>query len=602
MKDPLPAEVVVAASRSRWVQCVLRTLICAFVGFIALVHAAPSVVGEVSFVRGLVVSLSPAATGDPPRIMVNFPADAARPGTRTLREGDAVFEGELLAAGPSSHLHIRTADGGFLALRPDSTARIEVFAFDPQRPSDTRIRLILERGVIRSVSGAGAQASRERFRLNTPLAAIGIRGTDFTVESSDYFTRVAVHSGEVVVSAFNAACRPDRFGPCLGATARALSGDDLGGILELRRGETQPRFLQLIALEKLPQPTPQAKAGPVPDSSATVRDASSAKSANGAAGSSPSGSTQAMHSARPQIPDSGGSGAMPNEDAGRRLVPASSTPSAGVNPAPTSLSQGSEVSISSSGSATAMPLGASGLTATTPTGGIPRDTHLTFSEAQQSRLVSKLADRVSGGVEATDTLAPRIPPALEDSFVPGGGNSASGSFPPPAVALTNWGRWADIAGLPRGLDARSFLAANESLVTINQAFFLTISDREALQMPTKGSFAFSLRDAQAWETRGGTMVAPAAVDRGQLSVDFAAQRFATELALQVGGKPIAIGSVGRLLGDGTLEGRIIFSDPSVTMNMRGSLAGKDASQAAYLFDAVLDSSGKGVVGATSWTR
>ncbi|MBM3369045.1 MAG: FecR domain-containing protein, partial [Betaproteobacteria bacterium] len=162
---------------------------------------------------------------------------------RALQIGDPVFEGELLASGPSGHLHIRTADGGFLALRPASSARIETFAFDPQRPADTRIRLILERGVMRAVSGAGAQASRERFRLNTPLAAIGIRGTDFTVESSDQHTRVAVHSGAVVLSAFSATCRPELLGPCLGDASRTLSADNPGGILELRRGEAEPRFL-----------------------------------------------------------------------------------------------------------------------------------------------------------------------------------------------------------------------------------------------------------------------------------------------------------------------------------------------------------------------
>lgn len=41
------------------------------------------------------------------------------------------------------------------------------------------VRFRLDRGVARAISGAAAEGARERFRLNTPLVAIGVRGTDF---------------------------------------------------------------------------------------------------------------------------------------------------------------------------------------------------------------------------------------------------------------------------------------------------------------------------------------------------------------------------------------------------------------------------------------
>ena len=35
---------------------------------------------------------------------------------------------------------------------------------------------------MRSITGQWGEAARDRFRLNTPIAAIGVRGTDFIVE------------------------------------------------------------------------------------------------------------------------------------------------------------------------------------------------------------------------------------------------------------------------------------------------------------------------------------------------------------------------------------------------------------------------------------
>ena len=147
-----------------------------------LAHAQAAAAGEVSFVAGIVQ----ASAGGP---------------ARDLKVGDVVSQGDALVTGATGHLHIRTVDKGFLALRPNSRARIELYEFAPGNPAGTRIRLTLDAGVMRSVSGEGAQAARQNFRLNTPVAAIGIRGTDFSVSTTDALTRAVVRSGAIVVAA-----------------------------------------------------------------------------------------------------------------------------------------------------------------------------------------------------------------------------------------------------------------------------------------------------------------------------------------------------------------------------------------------------------------
>jgi hypothetical protein len=191
-----------------------------------LAHAQAAAAGEVSFVAGIVQ----ASAGGP---------------ARDLKVGDVVSQGDALVTGATGHLHIRTVDKGFLALRPNSRARIELYEFAPGNPAGTRIRLTLDAGVMRSVSGEGAQAARQNFRLNTPVAAIGIRGTDFSVSTTDALTRAVVRSGAIVVAAFDGDCRVDALGPCRGDTARLLSGDQIGKLLELRRGQAEPALLDI---------------------------------------------------------------------------------------------------------------------------------------------------------------------------------------------------------------------------------------------------------------------------------------------------------------------------------------------------------------------
>ncbi|SOY92923.1 hypothetical protein; putative exported protein [Cupriavidus taiwanensis] len=158
-----------------------------------------------------------------------------------LQAGSALHEGVTLETGSDGYVYVNTVDRGFVSLRPNSSLTIEAYAYDSAAPADTRIKLRLNRGVVRTISGEGAQAARERFRMNTPVAAIGIRGTDFSVFTDARTTRASVRSGGIVMSPFLAGCRPADMGPCDGGMG--LSSQAGGSILQLRHGETQPTLL-----------------------------------------------------------------------------------------------------------------------------------------------------------------------------------------------------------------------------------------------------------------------------------------------------------------------------------------------------------------------
>lgn len=133
-----------------------------------------------------------------------------------------VYEGAQLRTGREGYLYVRTDDGGFFILRPNSQGRIVRYHSGDGRQA-AEYRLELSDGSGRVVTGAGPKAAPERFRLNTPVAAIGVRGTDFTVQTTSALTRAWVESGRIVLAALGSDCLATALGPCSGSTSLELS-------------------------------------------------------------------------------------------------------------------------------------------------------------------------------------------------------------------------------------------------------------------------------------------------------------------------------------------------------------------------------------------
>ncbi|MBV7537499.1 FecR family protein [Duganella sp. sic0402] len=156
---------------------------------------------------------------------------------------DAVQEGQELSTGKDGYVYLKTADDGLLILRPASRARIVTYHIDRKVPANTHVKLELLAGVARSVSGSAVKQARQNFRFNTPVAAIGVRGTDFTVFTDHESSSVTVLSGAIVVSGFGGACLPTGGGPCEHTASRELAAGQAGQMLKVKRGETAPQLL-----------------------------------------------------------------------------------------------------------------------------------------------------------------------------------------------------------------------------------------------------------------------------------------------------------------------------------------------------------------------
>jgi hypothetical protein len=134
--------------------------------------------------------------------------------SRTLKPGSPVRVHDQIVTSTNGHVHIHFVDDALVSVRPDSRLEITRYDYDPARPALSAVKFDLIEGVTRAISGKAAKAARQRFRLNTPIAAIGVRGTDFTVSVKAGSTRALVNEGSIVLAPFSEDCRADAFGPC----------------------------------------------------------------------------------------------------------------------------------------------------------------------------------------------------------------------------------------------------------------------------------------------------------------------------------------------------------------------------------------------------
>lgn len=180
-------------------------------------------------------------------------------GTMTPAQvGTPVRVGDKIETQAGGHVYLRFVDGANLSVRPMSRMWIESYSHHPQQPQLGAIKFKLEEGVARSITGAWGEAARDRFRLNTPVAAIGVRGTDFTVRSDPERTTATVYTGAIVFAPLSNGCA-QTVGPCQTSAATLLSGDMRGQMLELAsRDNAMPLLVANTTSVRAARPTPVA--------------------------------------------------------------------------------------------------------------------------------------------------------------------------------------------------------------------------------------------------------------------------------------------------------------------------------------------------------
>ena len=96
--------------------------------------------------------------------------------------GGPVHASDRIVTGPASAAAIGLRDGTVLAIGADSLVDLAQFQFD-STTEQGNVLVRLARGTLRMITGLVARTQPEQVKVSTPTAVIGVRGTDFIVET-----------------------------------------------------------------------------------------------------------------------------------------------------------------------------------------------------------------------------------------------------------------------------------------------------------------------------------------------------------------------------------------------------------------------------------
>ena len=102
---------------------------------------------------------------------------------RDMTVGMSLEAGDTIKTADESEAHANMADGAYLAVRANSAIKITAYAANGNSRDRSWIDVVT--GSLRTVTGWIAKTRPKGYRINTPTATVGVRGTDHEVI---YFT------------------------------------------------------------------------------------------------------------------------------------------------------------------------------------------------------------------------------------------------------------------------------------------------------------------------------------------------------------------------------------------------------------------------------
>ena len=102
---------------------------------------------------------------------------------RSLTQGDPVYVEDQVITGDKSFAMLQFIDGAIVTVRPHSKIIIEQYVFNGG-DEDAALLNLMEGG-LRIITGAITKSRPESYKVKTPVALMGVRGTEFAIMLCD---------------------------------------------------------------------------------------------------------------------------------------------------------------------------------------------------------------------------------------------------------------------------------------------------------------------------------------------------------------------------------------------------------------------------------
>jgi hypothetical protein len=172
----------------------------------------------------------------------------------SVSSGQTLPNNATITTGPRSYAVLKFEDGTAVLLKENTSFQVQNYTYNAKAPENSNAIFNLLRGGLRMVTGLVTSRNRDALKVGTPLATIGIRGTEFVAELTNPLY-IQVING--VISVTNAA------GSVLfsvGQAAVVQSASTLGGLIPMSQVPPGVFTMPNVPLTPVPGTVPSGPA------------------------------------------------------------------------------------------------------------------------------------------------------------------------------------------------------------------------------------------------------------------------------------------------------------------------------------------------------
>jgi hypothetical protein len=140
--------------------------------------------------------------------------------TLDIKNGMVLKVKDKIITTSGSRVQVILKDNTVVTIGPNSSFVFDAYKFGGK--DDSEVKMHIDRGFFRSVTGKIGKLAPERFKVKTASATIGIRGTDFSALMSDGKETITCYKGKLNVS--------------IGGTSHKI---DAGMVMKLSNGKVE---------------------------------------------------------------------------------------------------------------------------------------------------------------------------------------------------------------------------------------------------------------------------------------------------------------------------------------------------------------------------
>jgi hypothetical protein len=148
---------------------------------------------------------------------------------RPLVKGADINSGDAINTALNARAQLKFIDGGYISLQPNTEFRVDEYNYENKSDGSERSFFSLLKGGFRAISGAIGHINRNSYKVATPSATIGIRGTGYKAEVRDEGLLISVGEGAVMLT--------NNAGPILVSAGKAAFVANINARPEPRRDQ-----------------------------------------------------------------------------------------------------------------------------------------------------------------------------------------------------------------------------------------------------------------------------------------------------------------------------------------------------------------------------